>query len=83
MAYALQPQLQVLTSCEYFTLPAVLQSKQLQLRENEQVLDTALADLPRPRSCMEETLGIQASNDVGFFFCFVLRLVCIFPCLIH
>lgn len=48
--------------------------------ENGQVLETALADVPRHRSCMQETLGIQASNEAGFS---LLCLVCIFPCLIH
>lgn len=46
------------------------------LSENEQVLDTVLAYVPRPRACMEETLGIQASNEAGFS---LLCCVCIFP----
>lgn len=71
MAYELQPQLWVLDSCEYFTLPAVLQGKWCPPSENEQVLDVALARLPTNRSNMEET------------FAFPLCLVCIFPCLIH
>lgn len=37
-------------------------------------------DLRSCIECMEETLEIQASDEVGFSF---LCLVCIFPCLIH
>lgn len=44
--------------------------------ENEQVLDRALANLPTYRPFMEETLRIQASNEVGFSS---LCLVLFFP----
>ena len=40
--------------------------------ENEQVLDPSLPDVPRHRSCVEETLGIQASNEAFPFYALII-----------
>ena len=70
VAYELQPPLQVRPACQCFTHPTSLQRRQLPSisSENEQILDPSLADVPRHRSCVEETLGIRASNEADFPF---------------
>lgn len=40
--------------------------------ENEQVLDPSLPDVPRHRSCVEETLGIRASNEAFPFYALII-----------